>query len=120
MNPDVSPDTDWLIGIGALARRGHLSLYESHALFLEQRYQKAGRYDRGTQLGDYHAFNNVQFRTIDSYPEAKIPLPHTPIVLKSFEGWNEVDPYGLYPDSRKKLRAGLNAAKRTVPTLQSD
>ncbi len=115
VNPDVTSHTDWLIGIGALARKGLISLYESHALFLEQTYQKSGRYYRGPRLGDYNAFNNVQFRTLDSYPKPNTPPSNTTTVLKSFEGWDEVDPYGLYPNSRTTLRKGLKRAKSRFP-----
>ena len=48
-----------------------------------------------------------------------MPSPDKTIVLKSFEGWNEVDPHGLYPDSWKKLRAGVNAAKRRFPRYRA-
>ena len=106
---------DWLIGLAALARRGFIRFYESHALFLEQTYQESGRYNRGTDLFEYSAFNNVQFRTIDSYPQPRLPVADMTVVLKTFDGWGEVDPYGLYPDGKRQLRESLEAAKRHFP-----
>lgn len=109
---NAHPDTDWLISIAAFSRRGHLICLESHALFLERTYQKSGRYYRGHDVFDYNAFNNVQFRTIDSYPKPRRPWPWRTFKPKSFEGWNEVDPYGLYPRGRRQLRKLLKRAQR--------
>lgn len=110
---NAHPDTDWLISIAAFSRRGHLICLESHALFLERTYQKSGRYDRGHDVLDYHVFNHIRFRTIDSCPKPRRPGPWRTFKLKSFEGWNEVDPYGLYPHGQRQLRRLLKRARRS-------